>query len=82
MRIGIVSPYSFDVPGGVQLHVRDLASLLPAEAEILDDLDLAVVAVVAPRVVTDDEEPTADEDLQPEVIGEESDDEGSEDAKG
>lgn len=25
MRIGIVSPYSFDVPGGVQLHVRDLA---------------------------------------------------------
>lgn len=25
MRIGLVSPYSFDVPGGVQLHVRDLA---------------------------------------------------------
>jgi phosphatidyl-myo-inositol alpha-mannosyltransferase len=25
VRIGIVSPYSFDVPGGVQLHVRDLA---------------------------------------------------------
>ncbi len=28
MRIGIVSPYSFDVPGGVQLHVRDLAEHL------------------------------------------------------
>src|SRR5664280_2532540 len=28
MRIGIVSPYSFDVPGGVQLHVRDLAEYL------------------------------------------------------
>ncbi len=25
MRIGIVSPYSLDVPGGVQLHVLDLA---------------------------------------------------------
>ncbi len=28
MRIGLVSPYSFDVPGGVQLHVRDLAEYL------------------------------------------------------
>jgi phosphatidyl-myo-inositol alpha-mannosyltransferase len=25
MRIGMVCPYSFDVPGGVQFHVRDLA---------------------------------------------------------
>ncbi|MBK9475843.1 MAG: glycosyltransferase family 4 protein [Tetrasphaera sp.] len=25
LRIGIVCPYSFDVPGGVQFHVRDLA---------------------------------------------------------
>lgn len=28
MRIGIVCPYSFDVPGGVQIHVRDLAEHL------------------------------------------------------
>lgn len=28
MRIGIVCPYSFDVPGGVQNHVRDLAETL------------------------------------------------------
>ncbi|MCB2175934.1 MAG: glycosyltransferase family 4 protein [Actinomycetales bacterium] len=28
MRIGIVCPYSFDVPGGVQFHVRDLAEAL------------------------------------------------------
>ncbi|HYE60350.1 MAG TPA: glycosyltransferase, partial [Phycisphaerales bacterium] len=27
-RIGIVCPYSFDVPGGVQNHVRDLAEAL------------------------------------------------------
>ena len=28
MRIGIVCPYSFDTPGGVQAHVRDLAEAL------------------------------------------------------
>ena len=28
MRIGIVNPYSWDVPGGVQYHVRDLAGEL------------------------------------------------------
>lgn len=28
MRIGMVSPYSFDVPGGVQFHIRDLAEHL------------------------------------------------------
>lgn len=28
MRIGLVCPYSFDVPGGVQNHVRDLAAVL------------------------------------------------------
>jgi phosphatidyl-myo-inositol alpha-mannosyltransferase len=30
MRIGIVCPYSLDVPGGVQVHVRDLAETLIA----------------------------------------------------
>ncbi len=28
MRVGLVCPYSFDVPGGVQAHVRDLAAEL------------------------------------------------------
>lgn len=28
MRIGLVCPYSFDVPGGVQAHVADLARVL------------------------------------------------------
>ncbi len=28
MKIGIVCPYSWDVPGGVQFHVRDLAEVL------------------------------------------------------
>jgi phosphatidyl-myo-inositol alpha-mannosyltransferase len=31
LRIGLVCPYSFDVPGGVQYHVRDLAARLLAE---------------------------------------------------
>ncbi|MCB2453436.1 glycosyltransferase, partial [Listeria monocytogenes] len=30
MRVGIVCPYSFDMPGGVQFHVRDLAEALIA----------------------------------------------------
>ena len=28
LRVGLVCPYSFDVPGGVQAHVRDLAEAL------------------------------------------------------
>ncbi|GAA2246621.1 glycosyltransferase family 4 protein [Rarobacter faecitabidus] len=28
LRVGIVCPYSFDAPGGVQFHVRDLAKAL------------------------------------------------------
>lgn len=31
MRIGIVCPYSFEVPGGVQRHVHDLAEALLAQ---------------------------------------------------
>ena len=46
MRIGIVCPYSFDVPGGVQFHVRDLAE------HLLDDGH--AVSVLAPA---DDDTP-------------------------
>jgi phosphatidylinositol alpha-mannosyltransferase len=31
MRVGLVCPYDFDVPGGVQAHVRDLAEALLAD---------------------------------------------------
>lgn len=31
MRIGMVCPYAFDVPGGVQFHVRDLTEYLIAQ---------------------------------------------------
>jgi phosphatidylinositol alpha-mannosyltransferase len=53
MRIGIVCPYSWDIPGGVQAHVRDLAEQL---------LELGhMVSVLAPG---DDDTP----DLPPYVV--------------
>ena len=64
---------------GDSLHVRDLAAALPPEAEILDDLDLAVVAVVAPRVVADDEPTAEDTDAEPEVITKGTEDHDDED---
>ncbi|MFI9310571.1 glycosyltransferase family 4 protein [Streptomyces triculaminicus] len=46
MRIGIVCPYSWDVPGGVQFHIRDLAEHLIRQGH--------EVSVLAPA---DDETP-------------------------
>jgi large subunit ribosomal protein L25 len=56
---------------GDSLHVSDLRSLLPDEAEILDDLELAVVAVVPPRLAVEDEPSDEADEVEPEVIGEE-----------
>ena len=49
LRIGLVCPYSFDVPGGVQFHVRDLAEALQALGH--------TVSVLAPA---DDDTPVPD----------------------
>ena len=38
MKIGIVCPYSFEVPGGVQAHVLDLAKALRARGHDVDVL--------------------------------------------
>ena len=38
MRIGIVCPYSWDIPGGVQAHVRDLAEVFLAEGHFVSVL--------------------------------------------
>jgi phosphatidylinositol alpha-mannosyltransferase len=46
VRVGIVCPYSWDVPGGVQFHVRDLAEVLTGRGH--------EVSVLAPA---DDETP-------------------------
>ena len=58
MRIGIVSPYSFDVPGGVQNHIIDLAEALIAlghEVSVLapadEDSELPPYVVAAGRAV-------------------------------
>ncbi|MFJ2815517.1 glycosyltransferase family 4 protein [Streptomyces sp. NPDC091279] len=58
MRIGIVCPYSWDVPGGVQFHIRDLAAYFIAqghEVSVLapadDDTPLPPYVVSAGRAV-------------------------------
>ncbi|WP_329130127.1 glycosyltransferase family 4 protein [Streptomyces sp. NBC_01476] len=58
MRIGIVCPYSWDVPGGVQFHIRDLAEHLIGlghEVSVLapadDETPLPAYAVSAGRAV-------------------------------
>jgi len=58
VRIGIVSPYSFDVPGGVQNHIMDLSEALIGlghEVSVLapadEDADLPPYVVAAGRAV-------------------------------
>jgi phosphatidylinositol alpha-mannosyltransferase len=58
VRIGLVCPYSFDVPGGVQAHIRDLAEALIAlghEVSVLtpadDETALPPYVVAAGRAV-------------------------------
>src|ERR1700721_4155690 len=53
MKIGMVCPYSWDVPGGVQQHIRDLAEALIDEGH--------GVSVISPA---DDDTP-----LPPYVVG-------------
>lgn len=49
LKVGIVCPYSFDAPGGVQFHIRDLAEALMAQGHS--------VSVLAPA---DDDTPIPD----------------------
>ncbi|MBB2942919.1 phosphatidylinositol alpha-mannosyltransferase [Actinoplanes lutulentus] len=58
MRIGIVSPYSFDVPGGVQNHIMDLAEALISLGHVVsvlapadDDAELPAYVVSAGRAL-------------------------------
>ena len=59
MRVGLVCPYSWDIPGGVQAHVRDLAEALLAlghQVSVLapaanDDTPLPPYVVGAGRAV-------------------------------
>jgi len=51
------------------MHMADIANLLPEEAEILEEQERTIIAIVPPRVET--EEVIEDEDVlaEPEVIG-------------
>ena len=49
MRIGMVCPYSFDVPGGVQSHVLQLAEVMRARGH-----DVSVLAPVSPHTALPD----------------------------
>lgn len=58
MRVGVVCPYAWDVPGGVQFHVRDLTEVLTArghQVSVLapadDDAPLPPYVVPAGRAV-------------------------------
>ncbi|QTE31493.1 glycosyltransferase family 4 protein [Pengzhenrongella sicca] len=52
MRVGIVCPYSFDVPGGVQFHVRDLAEALIARGHTVSVLAPAEDDTPVPEYLT------------------------------
>lgn len=49
MRIGMVCPYSFDVPGGVQSHVSQLAEVMRARGH-----DVSVLAPASPHAALPD----------------------------
>ncbi|QYH19647.1 glycosyltransferase family 4 protein [Corynebacterium aquatimens] len=52
MRIGMVCPYSFDEPGGVQAHVLDLAEVLRARGHHVEVLGPASEDTQLPGYVT------------------------------
>ena len=59
LRIGLVCPYGWDTPGGVQNHVRDLAEFFIAEghfvsvlAPVVDEYDLPDYLVNAGKPIS------------------------------
>mgnify|MGYP000976990176 FL=1 len=68
-----------DLAIGGTVHVSDVVALLPAEARVIDDLDLALVAVVPPRVAEEAEDGEGTS-VEPELVGaDDDDDEGAAD---
>ena len=51
LRIGIVCPYSWDVPGGVQNHIRDLAEFLISNGHYVEVLAPATESYELPHYV-------------------------------
>lgn len=52
MRIGIVCPYSFDEPGGVQAHILDLARVLRDQGDHVEVIGPAKESTPLPDYVT------------------------------
>lgn len=52
MRIGIICPYSFDAPGGVQAHILDLAEVLIGLGHHVEVLGPAAAKTGVPDYVT------------------------------
>ncbi|WP_440104440.1 glycosyltransferase family 4 protein [Streptosporangium sp. H16] len=52
MRIGIVCPYTWDVPGGVQVHIQDLAEALMADGHHVSVISPAAEGAELPPYVT------------------------------
>lgn len=52
LRVGIVCPYSFDAPGGVQFHIRDLAEALMAQGHSVSVLAPADEGTEIPSYIT------------------------------
>ena len=54
---------------GDSLHVGSVVSNLPTEATVLDDLELALVAVVPPRLAEEETTDEAEAGAEPELVG-------------
>ena len=59
LRIGIVCPYGWDAPGGVQNHVRDLAEYLIAQGHFVSVLTPAIDEDALPSFVVSAGKPIA-----------------------
>ena len=59
LKIGIVSPYSWDTPGGVQAHIRDLAEFLIASGHSVSVLSPAIDEEALPDYVVSAGKPIA-----------------------
>lgn len=59
LRIGIVSPYGWDAPGGVQAHIRDLAEYLIAHGHTVSVLTPAADEDALPSYVVSAGKPIA-----------------------
>ncbi len=61
---------------GDAFHISDLVAKLPAEAEVMDDLEATIVTVVPPRL--EEEDTTDTTAVEPELVGDDEDDQEDE----